>query len=62
MKFIIKFAQFHINFRIPELEAVAKIEKINLSFDLASYDPLVIKFKSNLVLFIYLFLESLLNS
>ncbi|RHZ87310.1 hypothetical protein Glove_37g81 [Diversispora epigaea] len=36
-KYLIQFAQFHEEFRLPELESLAKIENVNLSFNINDY-------------------------
>ncbi|KAI8927475.1 S-adenosyl-L-methionine-dependent methyltransferase [Entophlyctis helioformis] len=36
-RFLVHFAQFHLQFRLPELESLAKLENVAMSFDAATY-------------------------
>ncbi|KAI8811500.1 S-adenosyl-L-methionine-dependent methyltransferase [Cladochytrium replicatum] len=37
MKFVVHFAQFHVEFRMPELESLAVLENVELKYDTAGY-------------------------
>jgi tRNA G10 N-methylase Trm11 len=41
MDALIVFRQIHTEFRIPELESVIRILKLNVSYDLSSYSDQV---------------------
>ncbi|KAJ1838211.1 hypothetical protein LPJ70_005556, partial [Coemansia sp. RSA 2708] len=38
-KFVVQFAQFHEDFRLPELDALSQLENVAISFDRSSYSP-----------------------